>query len=219
MTGGVGELVEERRVVAVRIREGGARRHVHLVVLGDVVGARGVPVERRWVPVARDHRLRAFQRIRAAAVHPCGQRHALALVDVEDGVEADEREALDALGILPIPPLDPLPEHDPGAVLAAADVPARGFGLAVGEPARVAPAPLERGHLEDERVDAAVGAVGAGVAMPACAPRRAPRHGAALKRGDDAAGDLLVGVGPAARLSTPHRGRPREGAARDARRA
>ena len=194
MAGRVSELMEERRVVAVRVREGVAGREMYLILSREVVGTVGVQADRGATGVATDDRLGPLQRIGATDNGHGWELNALALGNVEDGEEPEQRIALRRLRIVGVLAFDPLPEDDARAVLAAADASARSLRLAVGEPARVLPAPFERRHRQHERVDAAVGAARAGVAVTACAPRRAPRHRAVLQRQDDAAGDLLVGV-------------------------
>lgn len=110
---------------------------------------------------------------------------------------------------------------DGGALLALANVSAERGRLAICEPALTGKAVLNDGAPEDQDIDAAIGAAGAGILRQAerrfgrgLAPRLDPGEAAGLKFGDDLAGDLVIEVRPVragawGAVMSGHRGSPR----------
>ncbi|CDX21452.1 hypothetical protein MPLB_2030030 [Mesorhizobium sp. ORS 3324] len=187
------DLLEERRLRRQLNKIGG--RHVKGAVAADADIGTGFANKRLGM---RDDV--AFGQRLGLAVKLVGQ--ALALRDIEDGEALEKRHRL-RLGIFRLGAFllvfrdEAIGMHDGRAVLAFADIAAKGKRLPEGEPVLAGIAVFDDSAPQDQDVDAGIAAPRGGILRQAkaglgAAPRLHPWHATALQIGDDAVCDLGI---------------------------
>ena len=183
------------------------RRHLHIVVSGNIAGPRATDAEgnaTRGDDLFRKWDQFAFRQRCGIARQPFAQ--AFALCDVEERKAFQKRDGAGfvafgngtfllgfgrkTVGI-----------DDRNAALALADAAARLARLPEGQPALRWIAMLDNRAPQDQNVDAAIGTMGERVTRQSgacggvrCAPRLDPWQAARLQFGDDAGGDLIIEI-------------------------
>ena len=221
------ELMQRRAVPVNRLEIGLRRRHLHIVMRGEVEGAAAADAE---VDARRpDQRLhRRLDQSGLGRRRGNGEifRQPFALCQVEDGEALQERDGLRFLAGLACPLLlvvghEPVGIDDSGAVLAFADIAAERQRLAEGDPALDRETMLDHRPPEDQHIDPRIVSASGRVLRHGerrfrrrRPPRLDPGHAARLKLADDLGGDFVVearpvGAGTGASGVSGHRGSPR----------
>ena len=224
MAARVTDFVERSSVPVDRLEIGGGRRYVHHIERRNVESLIAADVE---VDACRlDERLNARldhagRRRWRDGLDLLGQ--SFALRRVEHGEAFQEGDSVGFLAgvartLFLVVGDEAVGIDDSRAAFALADISAKGKGLAESEPGLSGKAVLDDGTPEDENIDAAVAAAGAGVSRQSercfrCrrAPGLHPGNTSGLQLGDDLVGDFVVKVCPirSGTVISGHRGSPR----------